>query len=76
MLVIADARETKQSGSALFPEFLKAELHGIRATIEAYSKKGHRSGDFEDALACGPRPRQAGEERDAVGVERAVRGAG
>lgn len=52
MLVIADARETKQSGLALFPEFLKAELHGIRATIEAYSKKGQLDG-IADGNVCG-----------------------
>ncbi len=52
MLVIADARETRQSGLALFPEFLKAELHGIRATIEAYSAKGQLDG-ITDGTACG-----------------------
>jgi hypothetical protein len=38
MFVIDGARETRQSGAALFPEFLKAEFHGVRAVIEAYSR--------------------------------------
>lgn len=38
MFVIADARESKQAGAALFPEILKAEFHGIRSVLEAYSR--------------------------------------
>lgn len=40
------------SGSAIFPENLKAELHGIRPTIEAYSKSAPLAGR-EEATACG-----------------------
>ena len=38
VFVLAGARESKRAGAALFPEFLKAEFHGIRAVLEAYSK--------------------------------------
>jgi hypothetical protein len=38
VFVLAGARESKQAGAALFPEFLNAEFHGIRAVLEAYSK--------------------------------------
>ena len=37
MLILDGAQETVQSGAALFPEILKAEFHGIRSVIEAYS---------------------------------------
>lgn len=38
LFVLAGARESKQAGAALFPEILKAELHGIRSVLEAYSR--------------------------------------
>jgi hypothetical protein len=41
-----------RAGNALFPETLKAEVHGVRAVIEAYSKKAHLHGE-EEASACG-----------------------
>ncbi len=44
--------DTKDSGNALFPEILKSEFHGIRATIEAYSQKEKLHGRKE-ASACG-----------------------
>jgi hypothetical protein len=37
LFVLAGARESKQAGAALFPEILKAEFHGIRSVLEAYS---------------------------------------
>lgn len=40
------------AGSCLFPEFLKSELHGIRATIEAHSKTAGLAG-AKEATACG-----------------------
>lgn len=40
MLVLNGARDTRQSGLALFPSLLRGELHEVRATIEAYSAKG------------------------------------
>lgn len=39
LLILDGAKETVQSGAALFPEILKAEFHGIRSVIEAYSAK-------------------------------------
>lgn len=44
IFIIDGARETKMHGNALFPEILKAELHGVHATIEAYSKKASIAG--------------------------------
>ena len=38
MFVIAEARESRIAGAALFPEILKAEFHGIRSVLEAYSR--------------------------------------
>jgi hypothetical protein len=40
------------AGAVLFPEFLKSEFHGIRATIEAYSKSATLDGAAE-SNACG-----------------------
>ena len=39
-------------GNALFPETLKDELHGIRSTIEAYSRTAEIGGR-DEASACG-----------------------
>lgn len=53
MFVIADARETRtDSGAALFPETLKSELHAVRSTIEAYSRKASPE-NVADGSACG-----------------------
>ena len=46
--------DTKDSGNALFPELLRAELHGARSVIEAYSKASTIHGR-EDASAAGLR---------------------
>lgn len=46
----ADTRTN--SGNALFPEYLKDELHGIRSTIEAYSRTAEIGGR-DEASACG-----------------------
>lgn len=40
------------SGSAIFPEILKSELHEVRSTIEAYSRRHDLTG-AEEASACG-----------------------
>lgn len=51
--IIEGARETRTSaGLALFPETLRSELHGIRSTIEAFSKAGKLENP-EEATACG-----------------------
>ena len=42
------------SGNAIFPETLKAEFHGVRATIEAYSRSAELNG-YDSASACGIR---------------------
>ncbi len=45
-------KDYKGSGSALFPEVMRSELHGVRAVIEAYSRKTDLLG-FEQSSACG-----------------------
>lgn len=37
ILLLDGARETRNVGAALFPSLLRAELHGVRATVEAHS---------------------------------------
>ena len=54
LLVIEGARETRKAGLALFPENLRSDLHGIRATIEAFSQRGELGG-IEQGSACGLR---------------------
>lgn len=44
ILLLADARETRQAGAALFPALLRSELHGVRSTIEAHSKDAEMHG--------------------------------
>ncbi|ADO68412.1 hypothetical protein [Stigmatella aurantiaca] len=36
--ILKGARDSRNSGLSLFPEFLRGELHGVRATIEAFSQ--------------------------------------
>ncbi len=53
LLVLKDAVDTTTNqGNALFPETLNDDLHGVRATIEAYSKAAP-IGRPEGQLACG-----------------------
>lgn len=40
ILVLEGARDSKCDSLALFPECIRGELHGVRAVIEAYSKRG------------------------------------
>lgn len=51
LFIIADARETRMEGAALFPEILKAEIHGIRSVIEAYSRGAQIEGMDEPHVA-------------------------
>ena len=37
LFLISGVRETRNPGAALFPEILKAEFHGVRSVLEAYS---------------------------------------
>lgn len=50
--LIEGARDVHHKGSALFPEIMRSELHGVRSVIEAYSKQHDLQG-FEEASACG-----------------------
>lgn len=53
VLILDGCKDTKtDQGNALFPEILKAELHGARSVIEAYSKTAKIEGYLE-ASACG-----------------------
>lgn len=54
--ILDGARDKRyeKSGNALFPETLKSEFHGIRATIEAYSRRAVLFG-YDEASACGVR---------------------
>ena len=50
--LLEGARDSKNEGLALFPEFLKSEFHSIRSTIEAFSQSKDLEG-AEEASACG-----------------------
>ena len=53
VLVIDGAVDTKTgSGNALFPECLRDDLHGIRSTVEAYSRRAEMLGR-DAGSACG-----------------------
>lgn len=50
--IIDGCKDAGNGGTGLFPEILKSEFHGIRATIEAYSRNDTLSGR-DEASACG-----------------------
>jgi hypothetical protein len=52
ILLIEGAQETRKPSGALFPETLKAELHGVRKVIEAHSKSTTLAG-FGEPHAAG-----------------------
>ena len=52
MFVLKGAHETKDGGAGLFPEMLKAELHGIRSVLESYSR-GARIEGLDEPHAAG-----------------------
>jgi hypothetical protein len=52
ILLLEGCCDEGTSGSALFPEFMRSELHEVRSVIEAYSRKNNPSGR-EQASACG-----------------------
>lgn len=52
VLVLEGALDTRQSGNALFPECLRADLHGVRSVIEAYSRNAV-IGEPGGPAACG-----------------------
>lgn len=52
VFIIQGAKESRFNGLAIFPETLRSELHQIRSTIEAYSRKGTLEGQ-DEMSACG-----------------------
>ena len=54
-LVGLEGTVATNGGCALFPEYMKSEFHGVRATIEAYSNKGklEQPGEGKDASFVG-----------------------
>ena len=52
IFVLDGCADTREGGNAVFPECLRAEVHGARATIEAYSR-GATLNERETASACG-----------------------
>lgn len=52
LLVLPQAKDIRAHGLALFPETLRAELHGARAVIERFSREGRLEG-AEEATANG-----------------------
>ncbi len=44
ILLLDGARETRVAGAALFPENLRGELHGVRSTIESFSRGAKMQG--------------------------------
>lgn len=51
LFVIEGARESKVAGSALFPEMLRSEFHGVRSVIEAFSRASSIEGVSEPHVA-------------------------
>jgi hypothetical protein len=53
VIILDGAADTRTGqGNAIFPESLRAELHGVRSVIEAYSHSAALSG-VDQASACG-----------------------
>lgn len=44
ILLLDGATETREAGAALFPTLLRSDLHGVRSTIEAYSRNAKMQG--------------------------------
>ena len=60
ILLLEGCRDVRNNGGlALFPECLKSDYHGIRSSIEAYSRAGKISGE-DEASACGYDLRKGG----------------
>jgi hypothetical protein len=51
LFVIEGARDTRPCNMCLFPEILKADLHGVRSVIEAYSHSTQLIGVEESSAA-------------------------
>jgi hypothetical protein len=67
MLVLQGCRDTVNFGACLFPEFLRSDLHSVRATIEAHSNR-MKLEDADLATACGITVR-AGSKSGGVRVK-------
>lgn len=52
MFIIEGARDSRRASACLFPENLKAEFHGVRSVLEAYSQSAILEG-AEQASAAG-----------------------
>jgi len=50
--VLKGAKDSRNTAQGFFPECLRAEYHGVRATLEAYVRNATLAGR-EDATACG-----------------------
>lgn len=50
--ILKDCKDNRNTSSALFPEIMRSELRGVRATIEAYSRQ-NKLGGQDEASACG-----------------------
>lgn len=60
ILMLKGAIETRQAGAGLFPSLLRSELHGVRATIEAYSTNA-KMGGLAEGTAIGYDVRKGSE---------------
>lgn len=72
MLLLEGCVDSRNEGSSLFPELLKSELHAVRATIEAHSRRTNLTGAAE-ASACGLAIRK-GSNQAALVIRATVRG--
>ena len=54
LFILDGAKDSRgaSAGAGLFPEILKSDFHGIRSTIEAYSRSAKIEG-HEESAACG-----------------------
>lgn len=52
VLLLEGCKDTRDPSLCIFPETLKSDLHGVRSTIEAFSRAGVMEGR-EDASAAG-----------------------
>lgn len=52
LIAIEGCLDSEHHGNAIFPETLRADLHGVRSVIEAYSKTAELGGRDENAV-CG-----------------------
>ena len=51
LFVIDGAKDMRVPSACLFPEILKAEFHGVRSVIEAYSKSAQVEGSPDQSVA-------------------------